>query len=172
MISTLRTACQTWLTRAAHIILLATQTITMQHLDPHERPPDGIRNVYKKYQKMTPKELDCDADIVDLTDYSVALPSKVRLIEHVGAKDLEAAFRIFAGSDAEGELRNLDAVRAVPIYEYEDLPGRSLHLMSQFHMRHVKLPTPPSHPTTCLAIHDKHHTSHSPALIYPPKMSP
>ena len=73
---------------------------------------------------MTPKELDLDADIVDLTGDLDALPSKVRLIDHVGAEDLKAAFRTFAGSDAEGDLRTLDAVHAVPIYEHEDLPGR------------------------------------------------
>ncbi|KAF2825208.1 hypothetical protein CC86DRAFT_446623 [Ophiobolus disseminans] len=49
----------------------------MQHLDPHQRPPDGIRHVYKKYQKMKATDLDGDEVIVDLSD-GATLPDKTR----------------------------------------------------------------------------------------------
>ncbi|KAF1850343.1 uncharacterized protein K460DRAFT_422789 [Cucurbitaria berberidis CBS 394.84] len=67
----------------------------MQHLDPHQRPPDGIRNVYKRYQKMKLKELDQDQDIIDLSsDVSVSAGSRVRLVKEWTSDELSAIFGV------------------------------------------------------------------------------
>jgi alkylated DNA repair protein alkB family protein 1 len=95
----------------------------MHRLDPHERPPMSIRNVYKKYQKMKLKELDQDQEIVDLSsDASAASSSRVRVVREYAAENLTAAFRAFAGDDAD--LRGLDMSAAIPVYEHEDMPGK------------------------------------------------
>lgn len=97
----------------------------MHHLDPHERPPDSIRNVYKKYQKMKLNNLDLNQDIIDLSnDASASSGSKVRVVKHYTAEDLTAIFRTFAGEDGEEEHQDMALPRSIPVYEHEDMPGR------------------------------------------------
>jgi hypothetical protein len=98
----------------------------MHHLDPHERPPDGIRNVYKKYQKMKLNDLDLDGDIIDLSnDASASSSGRVRVVREYTAEDLTAIFQAFAGEDGV-ELQDTDIPRSIPVYEHEDMPGRRL----------------------------------------------
>ncbi|PVH95151.1 hypothetical protein DM02DRAFT_537962 [Periconia macrospinosa] len=62
----------------------------MTNLDPHERPPDGIRAVYKKYQKMKSYQLALDPDIVDLPGQS--LPNrdpKIRVVKELDPGSLQ-----------------------------------------------------------------------------------
>jgi alkylated DNA repair protein alkB family protein 1 len=93
----------------------------MHHLDPHERPPDGIRNVYKKYQKMKLKDIDLDENIIDLTsDTSTSSDPKVRVVKLYTGEDLNAIFRSFAGE----ALQAADLPRSTPVYEHSDMPGR------------------------------------------------
>lgn len=97
----------------------------MQGLDPHQRPPDKIRNVYKKYQKMGLKELDQDPDVVDFSSENPASSnSKVRLVKQWKRDDLEATFRAFAGIGCASNYEDLPQL--VPVYEHADMPGKGL----------------------------------------------
>jgi hypothetical protein len=101
----------------------------MQHLDPHERPPINIRNVYKKYQKMKLKELDQDQEIIDLScDTSASSNGKVRVVKEYAAEDLIATFRAFAGEDAK--LEDIRVSSSTPVYEHENMPGTVFYLVS------------------------------------------
>lgn len=97
----------------------------MHHLDPHQRPPDSIRNVYKKYQKMKLKDIDLDEDIIDLSsDASASLSSKVRVVKQYTAEDLTAIFGSFAGEEGDQELQATRLPKSIPVYEHDDMPGR------------------------------------------------
>lgn len=103
----------------------------MQHLDPLERPPDGIRNVYKKYQKMKQHDLEKDADVVDLTNTDdEALPESVRIVREVDVDTLNSAFRAFAGSEADGTLLDQLPTSPIAVYEHENMPGNMLSLLN------------------------------------------
>ena len=132
----------------------------MQHLDPHQRPPEGIRNVYKKYQKMKPKDLEEDQNIVDLTVVQQdALPEKVRVIKNLEIDQLKDAFRTFAGNNASDQLQHLHFEPSIAVYDHEDMPGNiSTVLFSQSSLSchfiltvgrslHHPNPPPPRHPT-------------------------
>ena len=94
----------------------------MQRLDPYQRPPASIRNVYKKYQKMTLKELDQDCEIIDLSsDVSESSSSRVRIVEEWRSEDLITTFGAFAGDHAQ-----LDAPTKIPVYEHEDMLGKAI----------------------------------------------
>lgn len=96
----------------------------MEHLDPHQRPPDSIRDVYKKYQKLKQKDLDQDLDIVDLPDsLDTSAKDKVRIVEEWTGHDLTAAFRAFSGQDGQTYA---DLPLKIPVYEHADMPGRRL----------------------------------------------
>ncbi|KNG47879.1 oxidoreductase domain-containing protein [Stemphylium lycopersici] len=100
----------------------------MHHLDPHERPPDSIRNVYKKYQKMKLNDLSKDQDIIDLSSsMSASSNSKMRVVREYAVEELTATFRAFAGEGAAADLGDMHIPASIPVYEHEDMPG--LHLI-------------------------------------------
>lgn len=99
----------------------------MQHLGPHARPPEGIRTVYKKYQKMKLEDLDADQEIVDLAARARdTLPPKVCIVKELGPELLNEAFRAFAGSDASDDLQHQYNESSIAVYEHEDMPGNTI----------------------------------------------
>jgi alkylated DNA repair protein alkB family protein 1 len=95
----------------------------MENFDPHQRPPDGIRNVYKKYQKMKLQDLKTDSNILDLSSgVPVGLESKIRVVKYVDADQLTTSFRAFAGGDYDGN--SSPVTENIAVYEHGDMPGR------------------------------------------------
>jgi alkylated DNA repair protein alkB homolog 1 len=95
----------------------------MESLDPYQRPPDGIRNVYKKYQKMRLEDLNQDPDILHV-DSEAPVPdcqmSKISIVEELDPEQLCAVFQEFAGTKKLGSK-----LQPVPVYEHGDMPGRN-----------------------------------------------
>jgi alkylated DNA repair protein alkB family protein 1 len=87
------------------------------HLDPHERPPEHIRGVYKHYQKMKPRDLDLDVDIVDPVQH-------MRIVGHVGSEHLGQVFCSFLGEDSSKLSHDPDPSSGYPMYEHDDMPGK------------------------------------------------
>jgi len=100
----------------------------MGALDPYQRPPDSIRNVYKKYQKMSVQDLDSDPGIVRLPpDVSADPTSKLHVVREVDVDSLTASFRSFVGGMAESE-----AASRIAVYEHEDMPGTPQRICNEF----------------------------------------
>lgn len=111
----------------------------MPPLDPHQRPPNSIRDVYKKYQRMKPqdlddigivhieKDLDQDPEIVHRAIHSSgARNGKVTIVGQLESELLTATFRSFAGDFAIDER----PISSVKVYEHEDMPGKLPSFMS------------------------------------------
>ncbi|OCK86643.1 uncharacterized protein K441DRAFT_691598 [Cenococcum geophilum 1.58] len=99
-----------------------------QHLDPHEKPPDHIRNVYKKYQKMKLRDLDKDPDIIDFKRGLLEEQKRhIKVIKEYNPEELTAAFRAFEGiqepTNSQGGL--IDP--PILVYEHSHMPG--LHIL-------------------------------------------
>lgn len=89
-------------------------------LDAHAKPPDAIRQIYKRYQKLTPRAFDEDADIIDtlrLQDSQhVSLSNLVQL-----PADIRQVFLDFAGSQT-------DSPDDPKVYHVDAIPGKSATL--------------------------------------------
>jgi alkylated DNA repair protein alkB family protein 1 len=95
----------------------------MESLDPHQRPPDSIRRVYKRYQKMRLQDLDADPAIVHLSGHLVADPhSKLRIIREIDADRLTSSFQAFVGNKIK-----LEATSRAAVFEHKDMSG--LHMI-------------------------------------------
>ena len=108
-----------------------------QHLDPHEKPPDHIRNVYKKYQKMKLRDLDKDPDIIDFKrGLSEEQKRNIKVIKEYKPEELASAFRAFEGiqepTDSQGSL--IDS--PILVYEHSNMPG-ICHFFHLFHISHL-----------------------------------
>lgn len=94
----------------------------MDSLDPFQRPPDGIRNVYKRYQKMKVQDLEKDTDIVDIeSDASMFRKGSIRTVKVLHDSDLVTAFKKYTESE-----KLPSPITPVPVYEHGDMPGGSL----------------------------------------------
>ncbi|KAJ9667408.1 hypothetical protein H2201_002609 [Coniosporium apollinis] len=94
-------------------------------LDAHERPPQDIRNIYKKYQKMKKEHLALDRDIIDIS--SGAQSDTLREVWRFNFGRLRPTFDAFNGSS--NFPNSLDAGNlpdTIPIYEHPHIPGLQL----------------------------------------------
>jgi alkylated DNA repair protein alkB family protein 1 len=91
------------------------------HLDPHQRPPERVRGVYKRYQKMKPRDLDLDADLVDPVQ-------DMRLVGHVGTEHLAQVFHDFLGEDSSKLSHDAEPSSGLAIYEHHDMPGKAARI--------------------------------------------
>jgi alkylated DNA repair protein alkB family protein 1 len=99
----------------------------MQKLDPHQRPPDTVRNVYKKFQKTKAQELPHDEHVIDLADACKnALPKGVRVVREIKAASLADTFCTFAGPDAGVDLQHHGPNSSIAAFEHDDMPGKML----------------------------------------------
>lgn len=91
-----------------------------KHLDAHERPPEAIRNIYKKYQKMQREALALDRDIID--GPSEAPSGALRVVRRFDFEELRPTFDAFTGPSRPSDHENLQDT--VPVYEHPDIPGK------------------------------------------------
>lgn len=90
-------------------------------LDPCERPPESIKRVYKKYQKLTPEAIQSDPTILDLRQ---SLTNKqqceVRKVGSVLPCSINAASSWLG---LAGPHKNVGSSADVPVFETEAVPG-------------------------------------------------
>lgn len=132
----------------------------MMSLDAHERPPDHIRNAYKKYQKLRGSALDNDPQLLDLRARTSV--DQLQVVRSLSPKALGSVFRNFMPDSSCDSLAPSE--EPVPVYEHRHMPGRHNFVLwiicvrisliltrSAYHtlplpLFHPESPTLPSHP--------------------------
>ncbi|KAI9046097.1 oxidoreductase, 2OG-Fe(II) oxygenase family [Aspergillus affinis] len=93
-------------------------------LNAHERPPESIRQRYKKYQKSTTAEIQQDVGIIDLQTLDPHdLPTGIALSQWMSGEDLRPAFREFMPADNGKNEDGLHTVQDIPIYTHKSVSG-------------------------------------------------
>lgn len=96
-------------------------------LSPHVRPPDNIREVYKKYQRLPLAEIDSDKSILDLQSLDPDdLPPGISLPERRSSKDLRCAFDQFIQGDCS--LGGGPLLENVPVFTHQSVSGQHVIL--------------------------------------------
>ncbi|KAF4543226.1 Alkylated DNA repair protein [Lasiodiplodia theobromae] len=95
----------------------------MMSLDAHERPPEHIRHVYKKYQKLRGNALNDDPQLLDPRDSNAV--DRLHVVRFIDPTDLRSAFQDFAAAESSDSLALPDT--PVPVYEHRHMPG--LHII-------------------------------------------
>ena len=89
--------------------------------DPCERPPSPIKDVYKKYQKLTPEVINSDTSVLDFRrGLDGEQQSKVRKIGTVPQSSIDAACSHLALAEVH---QCLEPSVDVSVYESEAVPG-------------------------------------------------
>lgn len=96
----------------------------IKSLDPHERPPEIIRLVNKKYQRLSLAEIDSDRSIIDPQSLALDdLPSGIRLTKCMSREDFQLAFDQFTQGDSG---RDQIPVENIPIFTHQLVSGQHL----------------------------------------------
>ena len=100
-------------------------------IDAHDRPPEVIRQCYKKYSKLPLSEVDNDPDIIDLqkVDPDLQLPSGLAISQYMSSQDLRLAFDTFInGTNSTNSTQSVkeDAPLAenIPVYTHHAISGQ------------------------------------------------
>jgi len=86
-------------------------------LDAHQAPPPGLKEFYKRYQRLKFEDLELDSKILDFNRAHLA--GDLEALEPLKLSYLESIFRRF-GEDGS----NLFIPQDSPIYSHKKLPGR------------------------------------------------
>ena len=91
-------------------------------LDAREQPPQFMKDIFKRFQRLPLSDISTDSHILDFTKDN--LPQGVRLDREISSEDLQSIYRRFV-SDA----RDFNAPENQPVYSCEALPGRAISIM-------------------------------------------
>ncbi|RAK97696.1 oxidoreductase, 2OG-Fe(II) oxygenase family [Aspergillus ibericus CBS 121593] len=94
----------------------------IKDLNAHERPPEVLKQRYKKFQKSTLSEIDSDASIIDLQALDPQnLPNEISLTQWISSADLRPVFNQFVGP-RKGMQDALPA-KDIPVFSHRSVSG-------------------------------------------------
>ena len=97
---------------------------SIKDLDPHHKPPEAIKSIYKYYEKLSPKAIDIDPGIVDFWHgLNDTQQTKISRIGVVTGHTLQSSYLRVHNQKAPMPEASTDA--PIPIYEHKGLPGET-----------------------------------------------
>lgn len=106
-------------------------------IDAHDRPPDIIRQCYKKYTRLPLSEVDNDPGIIDLqkvdpeSESQSQFPAGLTLSQYMSSQDLRLAFDAFIQGDHSGQSVQCDThaplAENVPVYTHDAISGQQIY---------------------------------------------
>ncbi|EED22044.1 oxidoreductase, 2OG-Fe(II) oxygenase family, putative [Talaromyces stipitatus ATCC 10500] len=105
---------------------------TIKGLNAHDRPPEKVREVYKKYLRIKMPEIDQDPEIIDLEKLDVDnLPSPYAISGSLDSADLRLSFDEFVGvhknSSGGKDHHGGGLIEDIPILTHSKVTG--LHMI-------------------------------------------
>ncbi|KAL5350792.1 hypothetical protein ACLOAV_004363 [Pseudogymnoascus australis] len=85
-------------------------------LDAREQPPQFIKDIFKRFQRLPLAEISTDSHILDFT--KGILPKGARLDREISSEDLQSIYHRFVGDG-----KDFDVPDSQPVYSCEALPG-------------------------------------------------
>ena len=94
-------------------------------LNAHDRPPESIRQRYKKYQKTPLAEIDLDSSILDLQALDPdQLPEPVSVSQWRSSEDLRLAFDQFVQGDDKAWQHRGPLLENIPVFTHRSVSGQ------------------------------------------------
>ena len=104
-----------------HILACGNPTMTISSLDARDRPPESVKSVYKRYQKLTLEASQVDSTILD---FRLGLSSEQQFeVRKIGSVPLSLVDAAYSRLRCDEAHKCLTFTADVPVYEIEALPG-------------------------------------------------
>lgn len=88
-------------------------------LDAHEAPPSGLKELYKRYQKLKLEDLAFDTEVLDFS--KARLGDDIEILKPIPSSHLESIFSRFVKEEDNNFFITQDAA----VYGYKRLPGKN-----------------------------------------------
>lgn len=103
---------------------------TFKGLNAHERPPDPVREVYKRYRRTDLPEIDQNEEIIDLEKIDVDdLPRALTISGFLSSKELRMAFDEFVhkseGNSPGPSNHGGGLIEDIPIFTHAKVSGKA-----------------------------------------------
>ena len=98
-------------------------------LDAHAKPPQALRDVYKRYQKMPSKDLSNDMNVFDMHSRHMAgfnSTNDARRLLELPADIRQIIARFLSSATTSNEGHQIQFNHEMHVYEHPDAPGRQL----------------------------------------------
>lgn len=99
-------------------------------LDAHQRPPERMRSLFKKYQGCKARDLFLDAEIIDMQGEAIEPGNGLTAVPESCNADRDSAYREFLSSQSVEQDKGKAAI--IPTFQVTNIPGQLFYLRSYF----------------------------------------
>jgi hypothetical protein len=101
-------------------------------LDAREQPPQILKDIFKRFQRLPSSEIHMDSQILNFAAGS--LPQGVKLDREISPEELQSIYPRFVGDSTD-----FGVPKSQPVYSCDALPGRTnlCHTMPSFFL-HIR----------------------------------
>ncbi|KAI2794456.1 hypothetical protein POX_a01055 [Penicillium oxalicum] len=93
-------------------------------LNAHERPPEAVRQCYKKYSRSSIAEIDHDPGVLDLQRLDEeSLPAGISVAQYMSSQDLRLAFDDFICGGHATSLEHAPLTENIPVFTHNAVSG-------------------------------------------------
>lgn len=93
-------------------------------LDAHDRPPEAVRQCYKKYSKISLSDVDSDSGILDLQRVDPDdVPGSLTLSQYVSSQELRLAFDDFIRGGHASKKEDASLAENIPVFTHNAVSG-------------------------------------------------
>lgn len=94
-------------------------------LNAHDRPPEAVRQCFKKYSKIELSDVDHDPDILDLREVDPdCLPASITLSQYMSSQKLRMAFDDFMQGSHTYRMRDAPFGEDIPVFTHNAISGQ------------------------------------------------
>lgn len=91
----------------------------------HDRPPEAVRQCFKKYSKIQLSEVDHDHDILDLRRVDPDfMPANLRLSQYMSSQELRLAFDDFIQGSHDTHMEDAPLAENMPVFTHNSISGQ------------------------------------------------
>lgn len=93
--------------------------------DAHDRPPEAVRQCFKKYSRIQLSDIDRDPDVLDLRQVDPdCLPASIRLSHYMSSQELRMAFDDFIRGKHASNMRDAPLGENIPVFTHKKISGQ------------------------------------------------
>ena len=112
-------------TRRASKGLTLVVMAQIKGLNAHERPPEAVRQCYKKYSRSSIAEIDHDPGVLDLQRLDEeSLPAGISVAQYMSSQDLRLAFDDFICGGHATSLEHAPLTENIPVFTHNAVSGQ------------------------------------------------
>lgn len=94
-------------------------------LNAHDRPPEAVRQCFKKYSKIHLADVDHDPKVLDLQRVDPdGLPSSLKLSQYMSSQELRLAFDDFVRGNHATDREYAPLAENIPVFTHSAISGQ------------------------------------------------